>query len=160
MIKGYSLAKDKIIRWQSLRQLAKTIKEEKSVLAGGCFDLIHFGHLTFLEKAKKAGDQLIIALESDAFIRERKKRQPIHSQKQRAKILSNIVLVDKVILLPYLKSDDKYYQLVETLKPKIVAVSAQDELMEIKRRQAKKVGARLKVVTPLLKGFSTSRIIK
>jgi FAD synthetase len=160
MIKGYSSTEDKIIQWKALRQLGESMRNRRSVLVGGCFDLIHFGHLTFLEKAKKTGDFLIIALESDTFIRKRKKRQPIHNQKQRAKILANITLVDKVILLPYLKSDEKYYQLVETIKPKVIAVSGHDGLLENKKRQAKKVGAQLKVVTPLLKGFSTSRIIK
>ncbi len=131
----------------------------KKVLVGGCFDLLHFGHFTFLKKAAAAGDKLIIALEPDEFIKKKKKRKPIHNQQQRAEILKSLRFVDEVILLPFFKKDDDYFQLIEKIRPDIVAVTAGDPHIKNKIEQAKKIGATVKVVTPLLKGYSTNEII-
>ena len=131
----------------------------KKVLVGGCFDLLHFGHFTFLKKAAAAGDRLIIALEPDEFIKKKKKRKPIHNQQQRAEILKSLRFVDEVILLPFFKKDADYFQLIEKIRPDIVAVTAGDPYIKNKIEQAKKIGATVKVVTPLLKGYSTNAII-
>ena len=56
----------------------------KKVLVGGCFDFIHFGHISFLKQAKASGDYLIVALESDENVRLAKgDARPIHTQEQR-----------------------------------------------------------------------------
>lgn len=133
---------------------------KKTVLVGGCFDLLHFGHFIFLKNAKAAGDYLIVALESDEFIKRQKKKNPIHNQRQRAQILKALNFVNKVILLPFLKTDDDYFEIIEKIKPNIIAVTENDPLINNKTKQAKKIGATLKIVTPLIKGFSTSKITK
>ncbi len=133
---------------------------KKIVLVGGCFDLFHFGHLQFLKKAKKLGNYLIVALESDDFIRAKKGREPVHSQKQRAAILKGLRFVDKVICLPYLKTYEDYLALVKKIKPAVIAVTKNDPQLKNKQKQALLVGAKVKVVTPLLSGFSSSHILK
>ena len=81
-----------------------------TVLAGGCFDVLHPGHIVFLEKAKKAGDYLVVLLESDKKIRKLKgKGRPVHSQKERAEILSALKSVDSVVCLPYMENDFKWH---------------------------------------------------
>ena len=61
----------------------------KIVLVGGCFDILHLGHVVFLEKAKKEGDVLVVLLESDEKVRFLKgKGRPVHTQSERAEILS------------------------------------------------------------------------
>ncbi len=73
----------------------------KKVLVGGCFDLLHFGHIKFLEEAKKSGDYLVVALESDENVRRTKgETRPIHTQEQRKAMLESLTCVDEVIMLP------------------------------------------------------------
>ena len=132
---------------------------KKIVLVGGCFDLLHYGHLQFLKAAKKQGNYLIVAVDPDDFIRLRKKREPVHTQKQRVEILKNLKIVDKVISLPLLKTYSDYLALVKKIKPAIIAVTARDPQLKNKQKQAQVVGAKVRVVTPLIKNLSSSSII-
>jgi len=148
-----------IIPYSKIDNYQKIFQDKKTVLVGGCFDLIHYGHLQFLKKARDAGDYLIVALESDEFIKKNKREIPIHSQKQRAEILSNLNIVDMVIRLPFFSSNEKYFEMVKKIKPKTIAVTKGDPQIENKKRQIEKIGGQIKVVTPLLKKFSTRKII-
>src|SRR5579864_7608887 len=89
---------------------------KKIVLVGGCFDIIHFGHIQFLEKAKQTGDYLIVALEPDERIIDYKQRKPTHTQQERAYNLLALRAVDYVILLPTLQGFDDYLKLVQSIK--------------------------------------------
>jgi len=134
---------------------------KKIVLVGGCFDILHLGHVTFLEKAKAKGDILIVLLESDKNISENKgKDRPINNQENRAKFLSKLKMVDKVIKLPYMKSDEEYLKIIKKIKPEIIAVSEKDENLDKKMKQAKETGAKLIKVTNIIPHLSTSRIIE
>lgn len=85
-----------------LWQLKKIIQRHKQrgqriVLANGCFDLIHVGHIRYLKESKKQGDVLVVALNSDASVRKLKgKGRPILSLKERAEIVSSFSSVDYV----------------------------------------------------------------
>ena len=79
------------------------------ILTGGCFDILHIGHIRFLEEAKKLGGNLFILLESDKKVKELKgKNRPIFSQKERAHTLASLVSVDHIIMLPPL-ANTKYF---------------------------------------------------
>lgn len=148
-----------IISFSELKKNKLLFEGKKTVLVGGCFDLIHYGHWHFLKKAKEEGDFLIVALEPDEFIKKKKKRVPVHTQRQRAQILSSLRMVDLVILLPFFSSNQEYFEMVKIIHPKVIAVTAGDPQLENKKRQIKTVGGKLKIVTPLLKKFSSSKII-
>lgn len=132
---------------------------QKVVLVGGCFDIVHYGHIEFLKKAKAAGDYLIVALEPDERIKQ-KKRTPVHNQQERAEILASISCVDKVVMLPVLKGFDDYNQLVQNINPNVIAVTKDDPQLRNKQKQANNVGAEIIVVTPRLEQFATSFIVK
>lgn len=151
--------KRKIVFYKDLKEALKKIKAKRKVLVGGCFDLLHFGHLRFLKKSKEQGDFLIVLLESDEFIKEIKKREPIHNQNQRAEILASLSFVDLVILLPFLKKDNDYFNLIKKIKPSIIAITKGDIRIENKRKQAEKIGAKLLIVTNLIKNFSVTNIL-
>lgn len=133
---------------------------KKIVLVGGCFDVLHPGHIIFLEKAKKAGDYLVVLLESDQKVRQLKgEKRPVHTQIDRAKILKALRFVDEVVMLPYIKSDQGYDQLIKKIKPDIIATTFKDKNIYHYQRSAKKVGAKLKFVTKIIGEHSTSQIL-
>lgn len=131
------------------------------VLVGGCFDVLHPGHVVFLKKAKKAGDYLLVLLESDQKIRQLKgEGRPVHTQKERAKNLSALGFVDFIICLPWLKTDLEYDELILKIKPDIIAATYGDGNIEHKKRVALKIGAKLVFVTKIIGEYSTSKILK
>lgn len=150
----------KIIKWKEVNKYRKNWQDKKSVLIGGCFDIFHYGHLRFIKQAKNQGEVLIISLESDKFIKKNKKRSPVHNQTQRAELLSALAVVDYVVLIPFFSSDKDYFRLVQAIRPTVIAVSENDPQYDNKDKQAKKVNANLKVVTRLLKDFSSKKLVR
>jgi rfaE bifunctional protein nucleotidyltransferase chain/domain len=146
---------------RAVKICGKLRKKNKSiVLVGGVFDLLHYGHLKFLQAAKKEGDILIVALESDKNVRTKKGRnRPIHREQIRAEILAELECVDYVLILPEMRTPD-YFKLVEKLRPDIIAVTENDPQIENKRKQAKSVGGKLAVVTPCLPTPSTTQLAR
>lgn len=130
------------------------------VLVGGCFDVLHYGHLRFLQDAKEQGSVLVVAVESDQFIRERKHREPVHTQQQRAELLAELRCVDIVLLLPFLKTDEDYYALTKYVTPQTIAITDGDNQLHNKKKHADRIGARISVVTPVVSSFSTTNILK
>lgn len=135
-------------------------KTKRIVLVGGCFDLIHFGHIHFLKKAKSLGDYLVIALESDKNVHRLKGRgRPIHKQKFRKLMLESLKFVDQVISLPPMKSDADYRRMVVRIHPKIIAVTKGDPVINKKKAHAASVGASLRIISKL-EVSSTSAILR
>lgn len=133
---------------------------KKTVLVGGCFDLLHFGHIAFLKKAKEKGDKLVVALESDENVRKMKgEARPIHSQLERREMLESVTYVDEVIPLPPMKGDRDYYELVRKIKPAVIAITQGDPLRIKKLEQANEIGAQL-VEIPKIHTPSTSQLAK
>lgn len=135
-------------------------KQDKTiVLVGGCFDVLHPGHVIFLEKAKKTGDILVVLLESDEKVRKLKGiDRPVHSQMMRAKILSALRYVDYVVMLPDMV-DTEYDDLIGRIKPDVIAATSGDVNVNHHQRSAKLIGAKLKFVTRVIGDYSTSRIL-
>lgn len=133
---------------------------KKTVLVGGCFDILHPGHVIFLEKAKSAGHFLIVLLESDEKVRQLKgPKRPVHTQKERAKILQALDCVDRVVCLPFIENDSEYDLIIKKIKPDIIAVSSGYGNVNHHRRSAKLVGAKLKFVTAKIGNYSSSKIL-
>lgn len=134
-------------------------KGKKIVLVGGCFDVLHPGHVIFLEKAKKEGDILVVLLESDQKVRQLKGiSRPVHSQKERAKVLSALRFVDTVVMLPFMKKSLDYDDLISKIKPDVIAATFGENNAD-HQRVASKVGAKLKFVTKIIGNHSTSKIL-
>lgn len=134
------------------------MRKKTVVLVGGCFDILHLGHIIFLEKAKKMGDKLVVLLESDQKVKILKGGyRPIHTQKERARILLALKAVDQVVCLPYMETAAQYDQLIARIKPDIIAVTKAYP-HHYHQRVAKLVGVKLKYV-PMIGKYSTSNIL-
>jgi len=135
-------------------QFAENIRnqDKKVVFTNGCFDIIHTGHVSYLEKAKELGDILIVGVNSDNSIKRIKgNSRPIINENDRAKILSMLKPVDYVVIF----NEDTPYKLIEIIKPNILVKGGDYKKSEI-------IGSDIvqKVQTlDFIKGYSTSNII-
>jgi len=148
--------KEAIIISNKLRKQGKIV-----VLGGGCFDILHPGHITYLKRAKEKGDILFILLESDTNIKKHKgKSRPIYMQKERANMLASIKYLDYVVLLPGFTKDAQYDKIVNELSPDVIAITESDPNLKNKKRQAEKSGGIIEVVTKYVPNSSTSTLAK
>ena len=151
----------KKIKLSVFNDMKSNLENQKIVLVGGCFDILHLGHITFLKKARNLGEKLVVLLESDENIKQIKgSNRPINNQENRAKMLKSLRMVDQVIKLPEMKNDEDYLKIIKKIKPAIIAISKNDQNLTNKKNQAKLVGAKLVEVTALIPQQSTSRIIE
>lgn len=112
-----SKCKDKIISVNDIDALLKIHSGKSIVFTNGCFDIIHSGHVLYLEEAKNCGDILILGLNSDASIKRLKgDDRPVNNQEDRAIVLSALQAIDYVIIF----DEDTPYNLISRIKPDIL----------------------------------------
>lgn len=138
---SYLVEKEKKEKQQYLPLDNKDIKElveiwrennEKIVFTNGCFDIIHKGHVTYLEKAAKLGDRLIIGLNSDSSVKHLKgKTRPLTSENDRAYILNALSCVDAVVLF----SEKTPLELIKLVKPDILVKGGDYSVEQVIGRQ-------------------------
>lgn len=153
----------KVILPKNISHLIGKLKKDhkKIVLAGGCFDILHEGHLVFLEKAKNQGDVLIIFLEEDENVKKLKGiNRPMHTQRERAEILSSVKFVDYIIMLSQMKKASDYAKLVNQIGPSVIAITSDDPCLDKKEKQAAKIRAKIIPVTKRIAGKSTTKLVR
>lgn len=132
-------------------------RRKKIVFTNGCFDLLHVGHIRYLQKAKSLGDILIIGLNTDRSVKTIKgKNRPIVPEKERAEVLSALEFVDYVILF----DDLDPLHLIEALKPDVLVKGAdwsKDRI--IGREIVENLGGRV-VRVPMVAGASSTGLIE
>jgi len=133
--------------------LAQKRRGKKVVFTNGCFDMLHVGHVRLLKKAKSLGDVLIVGLNSDASLRKLKgPGRPLVDEKSRAEVLAALSFVDYVVVF----GEDTPAQTIKILKPEVLIKGGDYDISEIVGRDMVKKVVRF----PLVKGFSTSSLIK
>jgi len=132
-------------------------KRKKIVFTNGCFDIIHAGHVRYLNKAKNLGDVLVVGLNGDSSIRGIKgPSRPIVPQQERAEVLGALTPVDFVVVF----NEPTPLKLIEAVKPDILAKGADWAARDIVGGAVvKKNGGKIKRIT-LAKGRSTTNIIR
>ena len=122
-------------------------KKRKIVLASGVFDLLHLGHVKYLEEAKRAGGrnaELIVIVARDSTVEKRKDKKPIVSENQRRALVESLKVVDEA-LLGYEEFDIE--KVVERIKPDVIAVGHdQDSMEQTVKNYVKEKGLKIKVV--------------
>lgn len=125
---------------------------KKIVFARGGFDLLHLGHLDYLEKAKKLGDILVVWVNSDRDINTLKgKERPIINERARVLLLQGLACVDFAVIF----EDCDGLKMIRKFKPDIVAVNF---ITDDYRKIIEAYGGEIKII-PLLKQYSTTKII-
>jgi FAD synthetase len=147
-------------KWYTDYQRDDNMTNKIVVLVGGCFDLLHFGHISFLKKAKTYGNYLLVLLESDENVRRVKgDMRPIHTQKQRKEMLEALRFVDEVVELPPMKTDEDYFQLIKKIRPDVIAFTEGDPILDKKMEQGKLSGAKV-VIIEKITSPSTSQLTR
>ncbi len=100
-----------------VKKLTSVRKGKKVVFTNGCFDILHVGHVTYLEQAKAEGQILVVGLNADASVKKLKgESRPVQTEEDRAKILSALASVDYVTIF----SEDTPKDLIEGIKPDVL----------------------------------------
>jgi rfaE bifunctional protein nucleotidyltransferase chain/domain len=131
---------------------------KRLVLTNGCFDLLHVGHVRYLQAARRGGDALAIALNSDASVRQLKgDGRPLNSQDDRAEILAALACVDFVTIF----DEERVTRLIEQVRPMAYAKGGDYRLETLdpdERAALEKCGTEIFFV-PMVPGRSTSKLV-
>lgn len=137
-------------------ELARTGR--RLVLTNGCFDLLHVGHVRYLEAARQGGDALAVAVNSDASVRGLKgENRPLNSQEDRAEILAALNCVDFVTIF----DDERVTRLIEEVRPMVYAKGGDYQLESLdpgERAALERIGTEIFFV-PMVPGRSTTRLV-
>lgn len=149
IIKDINLLKEKLLEEKK--------KNKKIVFANGCFDIIHRGHITLLEKAKSEGDILVVAINSDASIKKLKgENRPIFCEDERAEILAAFQAVDFVTVF----SEEDPHKIVSELRPDVLVKGGDWTVETVIGRDIVEANGGKVVIVPQVEGASTSKIIE
>ncbi len=150
---------DKILTAESLFDWRDNLKRKGQRLAAtnGCFDILHAGHINYLQAARNAADALIVGINSDRSVKELKgPTRPIQNENDRAAIIAALQSVDGVYIFEELRAT----KFLELTQPDLYVKGGDyslDELPEEERQLISKIGAELKVLG-LVSGKSSSDI--
>ena len=150
--------KKKIVSLSRLKKLFQRIRRKKTIIfTNGCFDIIHAGHVRYLNKAKSLGDILVVGLNSDSSVKKIKgEKRPIVPQKERAEVLSGLEAVDYVVLF----NEPTPIKLIKAVLPNILVKGADWASREIVGADVVKAAGGKIARVKLVKGRSTTNIIK
>lgn len=126
--------------------------ENRIIFTNGCFDILHKGHIDYLNKSRALGDKLIVGLNSDSSVKKLKgNERPINNQEDRKFLLENLECVDEVIIF----DENDPYELIKRIKPDIITKGGDYKKEEVVGNDLAEV-----VIIPLVDGYSTTKILE
>lgn len=151
--------RQKILPWSELdRWLAYwRFLEQRIVFTNGCFDLLHLGHVTYLEEAAKLGDVLIVGVNSDDSVRRLKgPTRPLQPQEARTRILAALEFVEAVVVF----EEDTPLRLIEKIAPDVLVKGGDYTVDQVVGADFVRSRGGEVVILPLVEGYSTTGLIK
>lgn len=146
----------KILTLDMLDGFRQEHKDEKIVFTNGCFDILHVGHVRYMQEAAKMGDVFVIGLNSDASVKRLKgPERPVNNESDRAEILSSLGFVDYVIIF----EDDTPYELIKKVQPDILVKGGDYNPDNVVGRDIVEARGGKLVLIPFVEGKSTTNII-
>lgn len=152
---------DKIITREAAAAAARALREagRRLVFTNGCFDLLHRGHVRYLEMARQLGDALLVAINGDVSVRALKgPGRPLNGQQDRAAVVAALASVDYVVVFEEVRTT----QLLLEIRPAIYVKGGDyspETLHSEERAALQTIGAEIRIV-PFEKGYSTSALIE
>lgn len=152
---------DKIIAWEELAAWRERLRAAGRTLVAtnGCFDLLHRGHVAYLEAARGLGDALIVGVNGDASVRELKgPDRPVNNEADRAFVLAGLGCVDGVCVF----TEKTAMRFLSTVKPDIYAKGGDytvDTINQEERRLIEQQGGRVAIL-PGVEGKSTTGLLE
>jgi len=135
-----------------LRRLGK-----KLVFTNGCFDIVHLGHVDYLERAKRLGDVLVVAVNRDSSVRRLKgPRRPVNGERDRSGVLAGLGAVDYVILF----EEDTPYRVIEKIQPDVLVKGGDWRTRDIVGAGLVRAKGGRVLSIPFLKGRSTTALLR
>jgi D-beta-D-heptose 7-phosphate kinase/D-beta-D-heptose 1-phosphate adenosyltransferase len=150
---------DKIKSQSKLIKIIDALKRQgkKIAFTNGCFDILHYGHIKYLEEAKGKADILVVGLNSDSSVRKIKgKNRPVNKQLDRAGVLSALRAVDFVAIF----NAETPLKLIKLIRPDVLIKGGDWKLDEIVGADFVKARGGRALTVPYLKGYSTTEAIK
>ena len=151
---------EKIVDQNRLASIADALREQgrKLVLTNGCFDLLHVGHVRYLQAARALGDALAVAINSDDSVRALKgEGRPLNTGSDRAEIVAALECVDYAVLFP----EERVTRLIEKVRPSVYVKGGDytpASLHPEERAALEKIGAEIRIL-PFERGHSTSGLL-
>jgi rfaE bifunctional protein nucleotidyltransferase chain/domain len=151
----------KIVDAEQLRAVADEMRADGRtlVLTNGCFDLLHVGHVRYLQAARALGDALAVALNGDDSVRALKGQgRPLNSEADRAEVIAALAAVDYVVVFPEVRATE----VLAKVRPSIYVKGGdytRESLDADERAVLEEIGAEIRIL-PFEKGHSTSGLIK
>lgn len=151
----------KILSLEELAERANGMRAagQRLVLTNGCFDLLHVGHVRYLQQARELGDALAVAINGDDSVRTLKGAgRPLNSEADRAEVLAALSCVDLVTIFPAVRATE----VIAAVRPAIYVKGGDYTVESLNPEEVaalEKVGAEIKTL-PLVPGRSTSRLIE
>jgi rfaE bifunctional protein nucleotidyltransferase chain/domain len=151
----------KIASMEDLSERAKALRAagKRIVATNGCFDLLHVGHVRYLQSARAHGDALVVGVNGDRSVRELKgPDRPLNNERDRAELLAALESVDLVAIFPELRAT----RFIELVKPDVYVKGGDydsESLNPEERRMLEQIGSKIDIV-PFEKGYSTSSLIE
>ena len=147
-----------IVERKNIKELSEQIKSEgKSIVfTNGCFDILHSGHVFYLQKAKQQGDILILGLNSDASVRRLKgEKRPINSEIDRAIVISELKSVDYVVIF----EEDTKKEIISLIVPNKLVKGGDYKKEDVVGKEIVEGNGGEVVIIPFVDGKSTTNII-
>ena len=155
------LPASKVLRLQQAARWAAAVQRQgkRIVATNGCFDLLHFGHVSYLLGARKLGDFLVVGLNGDASVRQLKgPHRPLVPEKQRAAVLAALACIDAVVIFPQVRA----HRFLSAVRPDIYVKGGdyRPETFDPRERAVlTAIGSKIRIL-PFVKGFSTTSLVK
>ena len=149
----------KVVDWEAAARWVKELHRagQQVVFTNGCFDLLHVGHVGYLEAARALGDVLIVGVNTDASVQRLGKGgdRPFTPEADRARVLAACACVDRVVLF----AEDTPLALITRLAPDILVKGGDYQLDEIVGREVVLARGGRVVALPFVPGYSTTGLI-
>lgn len=144
--------------WEQLKNKIDELKKtgKKIIFTNGCFDILHWGHVSYLKKAKELGDYLVLALNTDQSVQKLKgPTRPINNQHDRALVINELKSIDFVTFF----SEETPFNVINLIKPDIIAKGGDYNPNQVVGKEIVESYGGYVAIIPFVDGKSTTNVI-